>query len=105
MDLRAKITEAVRDRMDRYPYTARTITDAVMGEVEGEITHWRTEAADAKRVMDRRGEYAKELKAKLVAVRELHSLHEKDRDAIDPWCYECNVTYPCPTLKALDGGQ
>lgn len=36
------------------------------------------------------------------AVERVRALHGAEPD--DPhWCYECNETMPCPTLRALDG--
>lgn len=70
MDLRAKITEALLAREVPEELQSRLApgelraqkAEAVMGVVEGEITHWRTEAADAKRIMDRRGELVARMK-------------------------------------------
>lgn len=99
MGLRAKITDAVYD----HPRADDQI-NAVMGAVEAEVAHWRTEAADAKRVMDRRGKYVKELKAKLATARELHQPYKVTDNPME-LCRTCDTIYPCATKLALDGGQ
>lgn len=113
MDLRAKITDAVHDHIataaDQPKTSARRIINAVMGAVKEDhgrekCVRWGLYTGVCDQMHDAHEE-AEGVKARLAAVRELHALHEKDRAAIDPWCYECNVTYPCPTLKALDGGK
>jgi DNA repair ATPase RecN len=43
----------------------------------------------------------KQLTAQIQRVRELH-IQETE---ISEFCKECSYTYPCPTIKALDGEQ
>lgn len=121
MDLRAKIAEALYEapQSQEGPVAriahrvaverAQERADAVMGVIEAEHGGPKCVSADIYDQvcgqMHDAHEEVKVAKGRLSAVRELHALHEKDRDAIDPWCYECNVPYPCPTLRALDGGK
>ncbi|MFV2195258.1 hypothetical protein [Nocardiopsis sp. LOL_012] len=51
--LRARLANTVHARMDAYPYTHTTITDAVMNVVEAELERARLEAfAEAAAILD-----------------------------------------------------
>ena len=104
----------VEDWLRRHP--TATLASGEGAALLEEIDRLRKELAYQKRLMavasaehrrmaedlDRVKTHRDDLRADIGWVRTLHIRHKQDCSECEPKCVECDVVYPCPTLRALD---
>jgi hypothetical protein len=95
------------DKLARLERWLRRYPSATLGSGEGavllaEIDRLREQLYLADESAASSSAHAATLRTAIERVRALHGRH-KCCFVCEPQCIECDVAYPCPTLRALDG--
>jgi hypothetical protein len=92
--LRTTIDQLREDSRDAHEALRKEL-ESLRREVRAKHMDWETEHAEVVK-----------LRTAIDRVRALHARYRcKNCPACEPDCVECDVAYPCPTLRAIDGGD